>query len=167
MNDQRPLASTDIMLLMENYQNIMQMNTILQQQQKQLIDLQNKLVDKQEQILKDQGEVVRELASIGDKLLVCSKNLEETNKSIKNCCDNMEQSISGKLTSMNKGDEAWRLDVVKQHAGINKNVYVAWGAMGTIVLGTIALLITAYEKYAILEEVSKLINQLVQYFHLG
>ena len=155
------------MLLMENYQNIMQMSTIVQQQQNQLIALQNKLATKQDSIAQKQDDSIHEMDKIAASIKVCSDNLAITNQSIITCCKSIEDIIGAKFEYLDISLNEWKVDNVKQHSAINRNVYIAWGAMGTIVLGVIALLITAYEKFALLDDVHKLLNQLIQYFHLG
>jgi len=167
MSNHSSLASTDIMLLMENYQNIMQMSTIVQQQQNQLIALQNKLIIKQDTISQRQEDAIRELASITDKIKTCSDNLEITNKSIIACCKSIEDAMGTKIDLVKTDIDDWKVDVVKQHGTINRNVYIAWGTMATIVLGFVALLVTAYEKFALLDKMNEILNQLVQYFHLS
>ena len=167
MSDHSSLASTDIMLLMENYQNIMQMSTIVQQQQNQLITLQNKLVVKQDTISQRQDDAIRELTTITDKIKECSDNLAKTNESIKACCKTMEDVMGAKIDLVKTDIDDWKVDVVKQHGTINRNVYIAWGTMATIVLGVIALLVTAYEKFALLDKMNEILIQLVQYFHLS
>ena len=166
-NDHSSLASTDIMLLMENYQNIMQMNTILQQQQKQLIDLQNKLLYTQSDIAKTQTDTVNQINKIVEKMADCACNIQDISKILKSSFNNIEDSVLTKIEESDKSVDAWRVDTIKQHNSINKNVYITWGVMCTIIIGGIGLLITSYEKFSSLDQIINLLHQLIKYFQLG
>lgn len=161
------LSSEDLKLLMGNFQNIIQMNTILVEQQKNLISVQNQILQKQDVITTKQNTVCNKLAKIADKLDEYSNNLKDTNDSIQKSCVNIDTHISEQLTNNAKSVENWKVDVVKQHSAINKNVYIAWGGMVTVILGLIGLLIAAYERSAVITQIHEILQQLSQYFHLG
>ena len=166
-NDHSSLASTDIMLLMENYQNIMQMNAILQQQQKQLIDLQNKLLTTQTDISKTQVDTVNQIEKIIEKLSDCACNIQEISKILKSNFDDIEDSIMTKLEYNDKSVSDLKIDNIKQSNSINKNVNGAWIGMGTIIVAIIALFIASYDKFASLDKIHKLLEQIVKYFNIG
>ena len=161
------LSPEDLKLLMGNFQNIIQMNTILIEQQKSLISAQNQVIQKQDQITNKQNTTCIQLDKIATKLSECADNLKATNESIQTSCGNIDNHISGQLAETNKSVESWKLDVVKQHSSINKNVYIAWGGMVTIIIGLLSLLIAAYERFGIINQIHQTLQQLVQYFHLG
>ena len=161
------LSPEDLKLLMGNFQNIIQMNTILVEQQKNLITAQNRILEKQDQITTKQNSTCNQLSKIADKLDECANNLKLTNDSIQNSCASIDTHISTKLDDTSKNVEAWKLDVVKQHSSINKNVYIAWGGMVTVILGLIGLLISAYERSGVITQIHETLQQLAQYFHLG
>ena len=166
-NDHSSLASTDIMLLMENYQNIMQMNAILQQQQKQLIDLQNKILYTQTDMSKTQVDTINQIDKMLDKLLDCACNIQEISKVLKDNFDNVEDSIMTKLELNDKSVSDLKIDNIKQSNSINKTMYGAWVGMITIIIAITSLFITSYEKFSSLDKIYKLLEQLTQYFNIG
>jgi len=166
-NNHSPLVSTDIMLLMENYQNIMQMNTILQQQQKQLIDLQNKLLYTQNDISKTQVDTINQIDKMVDKLADCARNIQDISNILKDSFDNIEDSIMIKLEYNDKSVSDLKIDNIKQYNSINKTMYGAWVVMGGIVIAIVGLFITSYEKFSSLDKIHDLLQQLVKYFQLG
>jgi len=162
MPDTSSLSADDIKLLMGNYQNIIQMNTILLEQQKNLIAAQKDAEKKQESIMTKQNDASNELKRITDKLAEYSSAIRDTNKSMKES----STTISETLQSSNDNFSSWKVDVLKQHDTINRNVYITWGAIATVVLTLVGLLVNAYNKFIVLDQIHHILKQLVQYFHL-
>lgn len=171
---QSSLSPGDLKLLMGNFQNIIQMSTILVEQQKQLLESQQRVIGNQDGINTNQNEAYKQLMTMTNKLSECADHLDETNESMKNLFSTLQTTISndlstitGKLNTASTKHITWEKDVAKQHTAINKNVYVAWVGMGTLVLGLIGLLITAYERSDILKDIFEIVKEISQYFHLG
>lgn len=167
MSESSSLSLSDIKLLMENYQNMIQLNTILLEQQKQLIELQHQVLKKQDLIISGQNTTIEKLNSIVNKLENCTKNLQEINQEIKESYSNIGHDMTSQFQKTEDKDTDWKLDVVKQHSGINRNIYIAWGGMVAIILGLISLLVNTYEKFSVLENINELLDKLISYFKLG
>lgn len=161
------LSSEDIKLLMGNYQNIIQMSTILLEQQKQLLSIQNQVLQKQEILTSDQNVTHTQLGGVNEKLEGCIKNIQSTHDTIQTSCVNIDKSISDKLTDTKQQVQELKIDTVKQHASINKNVYIAWVGTGTIILALVGLLISIFDKYNTIDKIFEIVNQLSHYFSLS
>jgi hypothetical protein len=168
MSDQHSgLSPEDLKLLMGNFQNIIQMNTILVEQSKQLLAISRACSNRQENMVKDNSHVINQLKTISEKMEECANNLIATNKSVSESFKNMDGNFTKQLDSAATKHVSWEKDVAKQHTSINKNVYIAWIGMGTLVLGLVGLLVAAYERSTAVQEIYEIVEKLSQYFSLG
>lgn len=166
MPDKSALTPEDIRLIMGNYQNVIQMNTILIEQQKQLLELQKQVLTKQDTISTNQNQAGGELKDIANKLDVCANASSDTNKSIQSSCEKLGDSLDNQLKSNEDKIDNLNVDLIKQHSGINKNIYIAWGGMASIVLGLVTLLLGMYERFEMLDDIQHLLENLAQYFNV-
>jgi hypothetical protein len=158
------LKISDLKLLMDNYQNVVQLNTILLEQQKKLLELQQQLISKQNESATKQIRICDRLDTVAEKLGICIQKLEKTNDVVYAACEGIEGNILKRVDHVDDNFSSFKLDTIKQHTGINRNLYIAWIGTGTIILALISLLITAIEKFKLLEEVHTLLHQLVVHF---
>ena len=167
MTENSSLGVDDIKLLMGHYQNTMQMTTILQEQQKQLITLQKDIIKKQDSLIDKQAENGNQLKAIAEKMEGYIVAIQRLNETIQNSCDALDDSIQAQLTSDREIFSRWKVDVVKQHSGINKNVYIGWGILTTIIISLVGMLISIYDKFSLLKEIHTILNHLAVYFNIG
>jgi hypothetical protein len=158
------LKISDLKLLMDNYQNVVQLNTILLEQQKKIIELQQQIMTKQEAETKNQERTCDRLDSVVEKLRICIEKLEKTNDVIYAACEDIERNIIKRVDHVDDSFTRFSVDTVKQHSGINRNVYVAWIGTGTVIVALVGLLITVFGKFELLNDVHDLLNKLVTYF---
>lgn len=161
------LKFTDFKLIMDNYQNMIQLNTILLEQQKQLMELQNQIVSRQDNISAKQNKLCDKTNIVIDKLDTCIENLLSTNNIIQTSYKNIDTSMTTKLNQNKDKIEMFHLDTTKQHGKITNKVYISMIGMGTIVIGLVGLLMTVYNKYDIINKTQKMIEQLIVYFNIG
>lgn len=162
--DDAALKVSDLKLLMDNYQNVVQLNTILLEQQKKIIELQKDVISKQEIASAKQVRICDRLDTVAEKLGTCIDKLEKTNDVIYAACEDIERNIIKRVDHVDDSFSNFKLDTVKQHSGINKNVYIAWIGTGTIILALVGLLVTVIGKFELLKEVHELVHQLVTHF---
>lgn len=158
------LKVSDLKLLMDNYQNMIQLNTIILEQQKKIIELQQQVMSKQETASKNQERTCDRLDSVVEKLGICIEKLEKTNDVIYAACEGIEQNIIKRVDHVDDSFSSFAIDTTKQHSGINKSVYIAWVGTGTVIVALVSLLITVFGKFELLSEVHDLVNQLVTHF---
>jgi hypothetical protein len=159
-----PLKVGDLKLLMDNYQNVVQLNTILLEQQKKIIELQKELISKQEIASGKQDRICDRLDSVAEKLAICIDKIEKTNDVIYAACEGIEKNIISRVDHVDDSFSNFKLDTVKQHSGINKNVYIAWVGSATIIIALITLLISVFGKLDMIKEIHELVHELVKYF---
>lgn len=160
------LKFTDFKLIMDNYQNMIQLNTILLEQQKQLMGLQNQIVSRQDIISTKQSKLCDKTDTVIDKLDVCVDSLLTTNDTIQTSYRTLDTSITAKLNQNKDKVDEFHLDVTKQHSKISNKIYVGMGAMGTIIIGLIGLLMTVYNENDIIYKTKEMIEQLLVYFNI-
>jgi hypothetical protein len=154
----------DLKLLMDNYQNVVQLNTILLEQQKKIIELQKELISKQETTSGNQVRVCDRLDSVVEKLKICIDKLEKTNDVIYAASEAIEKNIISRVDHIDDSFSDFKLDTTKQHSGINKNVYIAWVGSATIIIALITLLISVFGRLDMIKEIHELVHQLVTHF---
>ena len=126
-------------LLMDNYQHVVQLNTILLEQQKQIVELQKEVVKNQESISKNQSNIYEKISGI------LPGGFKETNENIDNKYKCLDDAMHGRFDSTilkvedtKTSVNSLNLDMVKQHSGITNKLYVA------LVGSAVVLLMTKY-----------------------
>ena len=156
------LGLSDLRLLMDNYQNIVKMNTILLEQQKQVVDLQKNILNKTDEIARTQIQVCNTLNNVASILDTCAdKFIKLTNDTLSTYVkinDNITHNfnkVKDKLITVN-------IDNAKEHSGIKNKIYVAMVGSGAVVVSLITLLIIVYDKYQIIANIEYIVNQILQ-----
>jgi len=107
-----------------------------------LMEQQGRLLDQHNSILEKQALVAESVSALLDKLGVCNDGLKD------------------KLVDS-------RTDCLKEHNGLKQRMYVAYIGMGTLILGLVGLLITSYERTALVKETSEALNLIVTHLGIG
>jgi len=161
------LHLSDLKLLMENYQNVVQLNTILLEQQKQIVDLQKEVVKNQENISKNQTDIYEKINAI------LPSGFKETNENIESSYKSLDSAMHGrfdatviKVENTKSAVDTVKLDMVKQHSGITNKLYVALVGSAVIIISLLSLLITTYEKFKIMDNVHIMINKIMVFFKI-
>lgn len=157
------LNKEDLFLLMESYRNMITMNSTLVEQQKQIIGLQNNIIKKQDEISIKQTQSCDQLKVITEKLGQCADNLSKTNENVQTSCSNLDKSISTNLSSIKDKVGESKLDLTKQHSGINTRIYVAMGAMATIIIALVALSTGLIDRFELLKDIHSILQTIAEH----
>jgi len=128
--DIRSLSREDLFLLMDQYKNTVELNTILLEQLKQILGQQSDIV-------RDQKHLCDSINSVLEKMGVCNIHIAEVQK------DFLTQQLDGKLQCS------------KDHSGITLKIYAVYGLFGTIAASTIWLAIQLTSKFALIESMAR------------
>lgn len=161
------LNKDDLFLLMESYRNMIEMHSTLAEQQKQIIELQNKIMTKQEGITLSQTRSHDHFDRIAEKLNECISTLKKTNETIAASCSSLENKVSNEVGVVNDKVGNYELESTKQHSSISTKIYVAMGGMATIIIGLITLVITILGKFNSIDEINKILNQILSLLQAG
>ena len=167
------LHFSDLKLLMENYQNVVQLNTILLEQQKQIIDLQKDLVKSQTTISDRQSKVYSNIDGLINKINAQNETFTQLNNLVQSKASDMDTAFHGRFnTTDQKVDEAksivtsMNLDVTKQHSGITNKLYVALVGSGLIILALIGLLTTTFERFKVLGNIHEMVDKIMHFLNV-
>jgi predicted PurR-regulated permease PerM len=153
----------DLRLLLEHCQNIIQMNTIILEQHKQIFSNQKNLIDKYEIISNTQIKCHSYLLSITDKINTYIQNINEINKSISNIYEKMNILILNKTNNIENKIDNIENNNIKNHSSLVNKFYMILGGTLTIIISLIGLLSMIYEKHKIIEHVDKIIIEILKY----
>lgn len=167
MADDIKLSFSDLKLLMDTYQNMIQMNTILLEQQKQLIELQTTISKNQGSINIKQDKAYEKIDSISKSISEYSKDLESITTVLKQSHETLGETFSSKLLKTQDKLDKFQLDVVSQHSGLNNKIYVALIGMGSIILALLGLLGSVLSKYTTIDELHSMLHKIITYFSIG
>lgn len=167
IDDNTGLSFGDLKLLMDNYQNMIQLNTVLLEQQKHVIELQHEIIRRQDSISIKQNTTCNKLDNIATTLATCVSTLQETIKNTTNSCADIESNLGNKVGNTGNKVDSLHLDMVKQHSKITNKIYVALGGSVLVILALVGLLITAYGKYDVLTDIHEMVQRILLFFNLG
>ena len=171
------LNYTDLKIVMETYQNVIQLNTILAEQQKQILELQKDLAkghivlsDRQKLITEKIDSIVKELEK---EIVAFHKQLEQVTSDLHgrfNLADTNIHShfdtantksvdIKDKITKMN-------LDIVKDHGSLRNKIYVAYVGFGLIILTLLGVIIAAIERFALIGHINEMVSKIITFLKI-
>jgi hypothetical protein len=167
------LHFSDLKLLMENYQNVVQLNTLLLEQQKQIIELQKELVRSQTTISSKQSQVNDNVNNIISKITAQNDTFIQLNNLVQSKASDMDIAFHGRFNSTDqKVDETkssvstMNIDMVKQHSGLTNRIYIALVGSGVIILALIGMLTTLFEKFRDLGNIHEMIDKILVFFKI-
>lgn len=167
----------DLKLVMETYQNVVQLNTLLVEQQKQILELQK-------EILKAQNTVSEKQYKINDRIERMIKNMEKETDNFHQEVKGLETALhtrfdlvdssihgrfdlsDGKISDTKQSVDSMNLSMVKEHSGITNKLYVALVGSVLIVLALIGLLTTSLEKFSLIEHVHTAVEKIVLFLNI-
>ena len=161
-NISNSLGLTDLRLLMDNYQNIVQMSTILLEQQKQVISLQKEILSKEDNISKTQIGVYNSLNNIADKLDDYIKKFLKLTEDTMDKCNKINDTILKNVNQVESKIENTHFDNTKEHNRIINKVHIGMIASGAVIVSLISLLLTVYEKYEVLAHIQTMLKAIFQ-----
>lgn len=138
------LSKEDLLFLIDTYQNSIQLNTTLLEKQNQVLETQQKLIEQQDKIINKQIELCKRLEIVATNIGTFSENFITTFDGVDKKLDTVKEDVAAQAVS-----------AIKDHSNLNTKIYVAFGAMGTIILSLMALLYNAYTKFETLEGIAR------------
>jgi cysteinyl-tRNA synthetase len=162
-DESKHLNKEDLFLLMESYRNMITMHSTLVEQQKQIINLQNNMIKKQDEISIKQNKSCDQLSRITEKLGECTDNLTKTNDNIQSHCLSLDKSMTSLFDGIKDRISETKLEATKQHSGINLRIYVAMGAMATIIITILAMGGTLIEKFTLIHSMHDMLRNVVDF----
>jgi len=144
MTDKENLSYDNIRILMETYQNVVELNTILLEQHKQILNLQSKLVEKQDELAKNQKITCNQVNSINSKLDTNYSEIKNETKDLESALHLRFNTAETKLEKIKDDIDSVKLDMIHQHAGISHKLYIALIGSVLIILTLIGMLMSGH-----------------------
>ena len=157
----------DLRMLLDNYQNIIQMNTLMIEQQKQLLITQKELINRCEGSHINQIKFQSNMVLVIDKTNICIQNLSDMHDIVTNVYTKLDNLVTEKFDRIESKIETMNLNNVKDHGGLTNKLYIALGSSATVVISLVALLTVVYDKYEIVKNIEKMIYDIFQYLNIN
>jgi uncharacterized protein YoxC len=142
------LSKEDLFILLETYQNSIQLNTTLLEKQNAINEKQDALLNKQKQLCDNINKVIHNLSEL-------AKELHDVQQIMNKDCESKQKNLITAIGSVSEKIDSQSISTVKDHSNLNVKIYVALGSMGGIIAALIGLLITAYNKMEVIESIAK------------
>ena len=165
-SQQSTLTLADLHLLMENYQNILQMSTLVLEQQRHILEVEKDILKKQENLSGNQISASSDINKALDGLKYCSELIEKTNNSISASCSTINNSLASKIEKTDKSISDLQLKSVEQSNKITNKIYIGMAGSAGVIISLIGLITLVYSKYEIISEIHKMVTSLLNYFNL-
>lgn len=159
-NTNQPLGVADLRLLMDNYQNIIQMNSIMLEQQKQVVDLQKDIIKRQEDLSRTQFKLCASFESILNKFDSSTDSLLVVNTEARNTLTKINDSMQSKFQVMDDKIDKVHIDNTKEFGKITNKIYIGMVGSGAIIMSLVTLLMIVYDKYRILTDIQKIVTNI-------
>lgn len=117
----------DLLLLMKSYENTIQLNTTLLEQQKRVIDDQTKILDK-----------LVDVSHNTDSIVTKQRDLMDTIQELATSCEAKSVRIQRQLSEN-------QVDSIKGHGSTKSRLTFVYGGLFTIVISLVGLLISSYK----------------------
>ena len=172
------LNYADLKIVMETYQNVVQLNTILVEQQKQILELQKEITKCQNTVSDRQKDIKEKI----EKMITrTEKESEKFHQEVKELdaafharFNTSEGSMHGRFdTAENKIVETkdavttMNLDITKQHSGLTNKLYVALVGSGLIILALIGLLTASVERFSLIGHIHEMIEKIITFMKIS
>lgn len=172
-NDALHLHYSDLKLLMENYQNVIRLNTLLLEQQKQLIALQKELSKNQDVISDRQAKIRDRINKMIDKVDTQADIFKQTTSLIQVNYNDLEKAMHDrfdstvtKIEGSKNSVDLMNVDMIKQHSSITNKLYVAFVGSVLIILALIGTITSMFGKFKILEHVHEMLDKVMIFFKI-
>jgi hypothetical protein len=143
-NGPQAMSRDDLFLLMQSYENTVQLNTTLLNQHQKLLDDSKSLLEKHSEIiinlnsLTDKQQKISEtITTVIDKISVLSEHHERN-------IENIEEKI-----------DEHRVETLKDHNQQKTKIMVIGATIGAIGITLLTLIVQIWSKYELLETIAK------------
>lgn len=132
MADDKPLSISDLQLLMESYKNTIQLNTVLMEQQKQVLEKQGEIIGKQNETVTTIHNILIQMKDHTEDLVVMKEALEAS-------CTIKTQELQQVLS--------------KEHNSLSLKLYGGIIGLGLMVLSLIGFTVKAFAKFDLIDSI--------------
>ena len=171
------LHYADLKIVMETYQNVVQLNTILAEQQKQILELQKDLVksqiivsDKQQKINERiEGmikEIEKETQKFHDELKQVSSDLHNRFNISETSMHSRFDITDGKIIESKGKLDKMNLDIVKDHGNLRNKMYVAYVGFGLIILTLLGIIVSAVERFSLIGHINEMVSKIITFLKI-
>lgn len=161
-NIRSELGLSDLRLLMDNYRNIMQMNAVLLEQQKHVLELIQQLVNKQDSLSTQalKADLHR------DKIIEKLSDISKIHEIVKESHEKTSSMIMSKLDKAEDEAQNYSIKNTQEYHDITNKIYWAMGITAAAIVPLISLVIIVYNKYEIVGHIHDMLQQLLLYFNI-
>jgi hypothetical protein len=138
------LSRDDLFLLMQSYENTVQLNTTLLNQHKQLLEDSSN-------ILKKHSEIIINLNSLTDKQQKISDTLSDIILKITDLSDHNQKQID----DIEKKIDEHRVESLNNHNQQKTKIMIVGAAIGTVVITLLGIVGQMWMKYDIISSIAK------------
>jgi hypothetical protein len=156
-------TKSDLVLLMESYNNMMRMHETVLNQQTEIIDMQKKITEKQDATINKQGSTCNKLNIVANRLDDCAIKLKETSVALNNVEDNIVYKVEDTKSIITD----YSIKSIEAHSSIKNKIYLGWIGMGTLAIGLVAIITMLLGRPDKIEEIYKVVTSIARYFGLG
>ena len=154
---------SDLVLLMESYNNMMRMHETVLSQQTEIIEMQKKITEKQDSTITKQGTTCSKLSTVVSRLDDCAIKLKETYSALNTVEDNIVYKVEDTKSIITD----YSIKSIEAHSSIKNKIYLGWIGMGTLAIGLMAIITMLLDRPNKIEEIYKVVNSIARYFGLG
>jgi hypothetical protein len=148
----------DFNTLMTSYKNMIEVNTVVFEQLKKIIEIQQSILQKTDQDSERQKIILDGLTQLMSTLTSMTTTYKDMSGKLEAHSDNFARESK----TFSEKFQNYELNLVKSDSRIVNKIYVAWGLMGTISISLIGLVITILQRNSAIEEIAKVILQIAK-----
>lgn len=142
--NQQAMSRDDLFLLMQSYENTVQLNTTLLNQHQKLLDDSKSLLEKH-------SDIIINLNSLADK----QQKISEKNTTIINKITTLSEHHERNIENIDIKIDDHRVETLKDHNQLKTKIMVIGALIGTVGITLLTLIGQMWSKYEILEAIAK------------
>ncbi len=144
MSEPQAMSRDDLYLLMQSYENTVQLNTTLLNQHQKLLDDSNALLKKHSETSANLNALTDKLERISETLSVVITKIAELSEHHEKNIYNIEEKI-----------DIHRLETVTDHSQQKTRITVVGAAVGTVVITLLTIIGQLWTKYEVIDAIAK------------
>ena len=160
IEEQKPQSIdwNDFNILMNSYKNMIEVNTVVFEQLKKIIEIQQNILQKNDQTAEKQKLTLDAM----NQLLTTLNNMTQAYKDLNNKLDEHSETMADESKSFSNKFQNYELNLVRSDSRVVNKIHIAWGLMGTIVIGLVSLVASVLARNADVEQLIKMVNVLLK-----
>jgi hypothetical protein len=148
----------DFNTLMTSYKNMIEVNTVVFEQLKKIIEIQQNILQKNDQTAEKQKFILDGLT----QLLTTLNNMTSAYKDVSDKLEDHAKTFDKETKTFSDKFQNYELNLVRTDSRLVNKIHIAWGLMGTIVISLIGLVITMVQRNSMVDEVMKIAVQIAK-----